>query len=227
MTYSDHTGENQLEKFDFVVSCTGNRYAKFPTNISDMDKFKGISIHSSQVRYENELFPEKNVLIIGASHSGLEMAYWALKNNAQKVHVSLNKNSAKIDNWWLVDRMSKEENPSPVALAFNRYFVYDRPDLIKDMMKKHLIPFYKLSPDAMPKVPGDIIAPADSEYMLKQLEAGRAVVVDAVDGMGKNGARCTDGSVIDDVDVVVYCTGFVHRFPWISHLYPQQVFLQL
>ncbi|KAI3783708.1 hypothetical protein L1987_42794 [Smallanthus sonchifolius] len=59
---------------EFLVVATGENSQGFIPNVYGLDSFKGLVIHSSE--YENgKKFGNKDVLVVGAGNSGMEIAY--------------------------------------------------------------------------------------------------------------------------------------------------------
>ncbi|KAJ0810697.1 putative indole-3-pyruvate monooxygenase [Helianthus annuus] len=59
---------------EFLVVATGENSEGFIPNVYGLDTFKGLVIHSSE--YENgKTFGDKDVLVVGAGNSGMEIAY--------------------------------------------------------------------------------------------------------------------------------------------------------
>ncbi|KAI3741997.1 hypothetical protein L1987_59676 [Smallanthus sonchifolius] len=59
---------------EFLVVATGENSEGFIPNVYGLDTFKGLVIHSSE--YENgKKFRNKDVLVVGAGNSGMEIAY--------------------------------------------------------------------------------------------------------------------------------------------------------
>ncbi|KAL9998230.1 putative indole-3-pyruvate monooxygenase [Helianthus debilis subsp. tardiflorus] len=59
---------------EFFVVATGENSEGFIPNVYGLDTFKGLDIHSSE--YENgKTFGDKDVLVVGAENSGMEIAY--------------------------------------------------------------------------------------------------------------------------------------------------------
>ncbi|KAF5274058.1 hypothetical protein FQR65_LT04456 [Abscondita terminalis] len=75
-----------LSAYDAVFVCNGHfRYPKFP-KIVGQELFTGFQIHSAEYR-DRRLFRDKQVLIIGASYSGTDIAC-QLKDMARTVYLS-------------------------------------------------------------------------------------------------------------------------------------------
>lgn len=96
--YQDVNGDNgkiREEMYDFILCATGSfRFPRMPV-IPNMAAFKGIAIHSGQIRLEDVLFPGRKVLVVGGSFSGVDVATFALKNKAEKVisHIIFKQNN--------------------------------------------------------------------------------------------------------------------------------------
>nr|GEV92455.1 putative pyridine nucleotide-disulfide oxidoreductase, class-II [Tanacetum cinerariifolium] len=59
---------------EFLVVATGENSEGFIPSVSGLDSFKGSVMHS--IEYENgKKFGDKNVLVVGAGNSGMEIAY--------------------------------------------------------------------------------------------------------------------------------------------------------
>jgi len=50
-----------------------------------------------------------------------------------------------------------------------------------------------------------------------QIAAGNVVIKPNIRRMTETGVEFEDGSVVDDIDIVVYATGYVFGFPFMNH----------
>ncbi|MFS7908025.1 putative indole-3-pyruvate monooxygenase [Helianthus anomalus] len=91
---------------EFLVVVTGENSEGFIPNVYGLDTFKGLVIHSSE--YENgKTFGDKDVLVVGAGNSGMEIAYdlcnWGAQTSVvvrSPIHV-LNKELVQLGMYFL------------------------------------------------------------------------------------------------------------------------------
>ncbi|KAF5823254.1 putative indole-3-pyruvate monooxygenase [Helianthus annuus] len=111
---------------EFLVVATGENSEDFIPNVYGLDTFKGLVIHSSE--YENgKTFGDKDVLVVGAGNSGMEIAYdlcnWGAQTSVvvrSPIHV-LNKELVQLGMRFGIQRplkgpflLKKETGRSPV-----------------------------------------------------------------------------------------------------------------
>ncbi|KAK7584095.1 hypothetical protein V9T40_005058 [Parthenolecanium corni] len=79
--------------FDAVVICIGNYSNSVYPNVKGMESFEGIQIHSHDYK-EPLIFRNKNVVVIGAGPSGLDIST-QISGHANKVYLSHHSEKAK------------------------------------------------------------------------------------------------------------------------------------
>lgn len=71
-------GEQEVDYFDYVLVCNGhNSVPMYPySNVKDLDQFKGLvqHVHNFRDAYSDE-YKGKNILIVGAKWSGMDILY--------------------------------------------------------------------------------------------------------------------------------------------------------
>lgn len=99
--------------FDYVLVCNGhNSVPYFPyDNLTDFEKFKGNVLHSHNFRKpDTEEFLNKNILIVGARWSGLDLIYQFVDNKRLGGEVDFNKIVVNVTD---PDYLSESENFKP------------------------------------------------------------------------------------------------------------------
>lgn len=84
------TNVEEESEFDSVIVCIGKYSVPFVPKFHGLDKFKGSVIHSHDYR-KMDPYRNKNVLLIGAGFSGIDIAR-ALASVAKSVSIYLIKN---------------------------------------------------------------------------------------------------------------------------------------
>lgn len=84
LTYLDLSSRiRHTNTFDAIILCNGHYNEPHVPKIPGIEKFKGIALHSHHYR-EPEMFDGKNVCILGASSSGIDICL-EVSNYANKV----------------------------------------------------------------------------------------------------------------------------------------------
>ena len=100
--YIQENGVEKIKSFDLVAIATSAfHHPKWPT-VKNEEHFKGLTIHSAQVR-RDDLFEGKRVVIVGSKISAGETAINAINGRARKIYWTLDR-SEEGRNYWLYDR---------------------------------------------------------------------------------------------------------------------------
>ena len=122
---------------------------------------------------------------------------------------------------WVLNRIS--ENGLPIDYLHARRFQYD----VSSLMPRSLInalsernlnsrfdhALYGLKPEYR----FDAQHPMVNDDLPNAIAAGRVIVKPNVRRVTETGVEFDDGSVVDDIDVIVYATGYKFGFPFIDH----------
>ncbi|XP_071485977.1 dimethylaniline monooxygenase [N-oxide-forming] 2-like [Diadema antillarum] len=209
-------GGESTEVFDAVMVCTGMfSQAKIP-KYPGQDEFEGDILHSNDYR-KSEGFEGKTVLVVGGSHSAGDVAV-DTSRKSKKTYISMRNGT------WVITRTGPLGWPRDLFL--NRRFNFLLPEWYRrSIVEKDLAT--RLNSDNLGlKSTRKLFC---SEVMVNDDIANRIFcgAVSAKPGIKhftKRGVVFTDGTKIDDLDVVIYATGYNIKVPFVgTHLIADKV----
>ncbi|RHZ52427.1 hypothetical protein Glove_461g53 [Diversispora epigaea] len=213
--------EEKEEIFDYVMVCNGHHHhPQFP-KFKGMDKFKGEQIHS---RFYNdpEDFKNKRVLIVGSGNSGLDIAV-QLSSVTSQVYLSLR--SGRLP--WIIPHHLKGK---PLD-HYSRFIIYAIPPKIrKKLISKAILDTFDPLPSYLENSkPIDPIFTTTSIYVntgiFECIRNGSVIVKpnirelkskDEENNQENNQVEFVDESIIEDIDVIIYATGYKLDYPFLD-----------
>ncbi|XP_033122566.1 dimethylaniline monooxygenase [N-oxide-forming] 5-like [Anneissia japonica] len=199
----------QTDIFDAVMVCTGcHSKCKIPEH-PGMDEFKGQIIHSNTFR-RGEDFAGQNVLVVGASHSAGDAATQC-SHHAKSTYISL-RNGCYV----LARRGPKG---MPMDSVANRRFSSNLPGFIRSKMLSSLVESRMdvdnlgLRSDKKDVFSSSIMV---SDSLPDRILNGTLKVKADIERFTENGVKFVDGSCIEDIDTVIFATGYDTTFPFIT-----------
>ena len=205
----------EMEEFDKVVVASG----PFPNvclpDYPGADQFQGTMIHSAQVR-RDDIFDGKRILIVGGSFSAAEMVDIALKAGVKDLYWSVS-SSPQSKNRWMFDRLPADVGNWDENITRHDYF--NKPEIFSNKFASWLQPINQLEDDPLFKCPPDRLMITNTEDVQRGLFSGRVRKVAPIKSFSQNSVLLTDDVTIDKINVVIYCTGFVSRFPFLDDLW--------
>ncbi|XP_018525669.1 flavin-containing monooxygenase 5 [Lates calcarifer] len=209
---TEREGQRETHVFDAVMVCTGH-FTQPHLPLSDftgIESFEGRYFHSWEYRNADGM-EGKRVVVIGIGNSGGDIAV-DISRVAEKVYLSTRSGA------WVVSRVGQRGFPadlfgtSRMHLMINKVFS----SWINRMLEKNLNEafdhkLYGLKPKhglfaQIPVVNDDLPA---------RIISGRVQVKPNVKEFCGSSVVFTDGSVINNVDVVVFATGYNYSFPFL------------
>ena len=219
--YIQEDGVEKIERFDLVAIATGAfHHLNWPT-VKNEEHFKGLTMHSAQVR-RDELFEGKRVVIVGGSFSGGETATNAINGKAEKIYWTLDR-SEEGRNYWLLNRqpsvspkMSWDHFNTRMdsiinSAEFGRKLVQEL-DLLHQGRKESSI-------DTLNVTDKPILTSVDT--IQRSVKSGAIEIIPPIEEYGNNNSDVLlrDGTKLNDIDIVVYCTGYRQKFPFLDNLW--------
>ncbi|CAH1779543.1 unnamed protein product [Owenia fusiformis] len=197
-----HTdGKNITAYVDAVVVCTGHYHRQYIPKINGLSSFKGQVIHAGDY-FRPEEFRGKNVLIIGGSNSASEIA----------CDISRESNQAYLSarhGLWPLTRLTGGV-PSQLMPIWSRYATmrYDlrKFDKIFGPGIRQRFNFKEYSME--PKRGLLQMAVAICDDIEFRISAGALKMKGGVKEITETGVKFEDGSQIDDIDAIVFATGY-------------------
>ncbi|KAG0235846.1 hypothetical protein BGW41_000638 [Actinomortierella wolfii] len=198
------------EVFDYVMVCSGHhwkpRYPTFP-GMEGPDAFTGEQMHSHFYR-EPSPFKGKNVVIVGLGNSAVDLAVELSMNECQ-VYLSARRGNWIAPRWLLGKPLDHNRTrfthmvPLPLMQVFLTYAFRNSTAPIHPNHKPDYKPL-AIHPTINTLLPERITTGTVKPHKnIKKLGPGKRVEFE-------------DGAVVDDIDVVIYCTGYDISFPMLD-----------
>ncbi|XP_019601297.2 flavin-containing monooxygenase 2 [Rhinolophus sinicus] len=207
-------GEEQRAVFDAVMVCSGHHIAphipleSFP----GIEKFKGQYFHSRQYK-RPEGFEGKHILVIGLGNSASDIAV-ELSKKAAQVFISTRNGS------WVISRVS--ECGYPWDVVFHTRFrsmlqnVLPR-TLQKWMMERKMNQWFNHENYALePHNRYLMKEPVVNDDLPSRILCGAIKVKSRVTELTETAAIFEDGTVEEDIDAIVFATGYTCSFPFLE-----------
>ncbi|RUS21897.1 flavin monooxygenase-like protein [Endogone sp. FLAS-F59071] len=199
-------GEEIEETFDWVLVCTGHFQQPHVPVFEGVEKFKGMAIHVANYS-DPEPFKGKKVLVVGPGTSGCDIAVQL----SQVAEVYLSARSGT----WLAPRLDPLNRP--IDLAINR-IIWSFPMWLQDWYAANFL---------LPRPPGHLNpshkfsakwVPVASSVFYERVATGQILTTPEILRFADNGRdiEFVDGTIVPDVDFVLYATGYGFRFEFID-----------
>uniref|UniRef100_A0A8C3SKU9 Flavin-containing monooxygenase n=1 Tax=Chelydra serpentina TaxID=8475 RepID=A0A8C3SKU9_CHESE len=205
-------GKRESAVFDGIMVCTGHHTdAHLPLDsFPGIEKFKGHYFHTRDYTKPWE-FLGKRVIVIGIGNSGTDLAV-ELSHTADQVFISTRRGS------WILSRIGKEGYPND-TIYVTRYVEFLKRivplSLFNSFVEKTLNAkfshaIYGLQPDKYLPV----LCPNDD--LPNRIISGKVLVKPNIREFTKTGAIFEDGTREENIDVVVFATGYSFSFPFLG-----------
>ncbi|XP_056621131.1 flavin-containing monooxygenase 5-like [Triplophysa dalaica] len=205
-------GEREKEVFDAVMVCTGHHcHPHLPLqDFPGIDTFKGKFFHSREYKTPEE-WRGKRVVVIGIGNSGGDIAV-ELGRMAKQVYLSTRKGS------WILNRVGDNGFPSDMLRYRAIMWLHKLlPKFLISMREKQvnrrfnhklygLQPAHRLFSQH----------PTLNDDLPNRILSGTVMVKPNVQEFRGSSVVFEDGTVEDNIDLVVFCTGYTFSFPFLS-----------
>ncbi|XP_066117230.1 dimethylaniline monooxygenase [N-oxide-forming] 2-like isoform X1 [Saccopteryx bilineata] len=211
---TESKGKEHSAVFDAVLVCNGHHFkphlplGSFP----GIERFKGQYFHSREYK-KPEGFDGKHILVIGIGNSAADIAV-ELSTKAAQVFISTRQGS------WVISRISKHGYPLDMVLRtrFRSMLqnVLPRRVLIwmweRQMNRWFNHEYYGLEPQNKYLIK----IPAVNDDLPSRILYGAIKVKSRVVELTETSAIFEDGTVEEDIDVIVFATGYTYSFPFLE-----------
>ncbi|KAJ4391102.1 hypothetical protein N0V93_004717 [Gnomoniopsis smithogilvyi] len=223
-----HTKDGKVfsKEFDKVAVAVGTFHTPKYAELPGVENFEGMKVHSLHFNGVQESFHGKRVLCIGIHASTQDVVMALKKQGASQVYAS-HKNGLHI-----LPRYAPNGSPFDVTMSvpfvlvsmflttyFPALFNYILDSLLASMSKKafpNIPASWKFTP--VPSVATTNPLIADELYPL--LASGFCNPVASVSRItGPKTVELTDGTILEDIDAIVYCTGYIQSTPAVDKEY--------
>ncbi|KAM3915678.1 dimethylaniline monooxygenase [N-oxide-forming] 2-like [Leptodactylus fuscus] len=210
---TESNGERRTDIFDAVIVCTG-QHAQPAASLSSfpgIETFKGKILHCRE--YKRPIgFDEKRILIIGMGNTGVDIAT-ELCTKASQVYLSSRQGV------WVFQRIAKGGLPFDLGFI-RRYYNWINnimaPAVSRWMLKKFMND--QFNHDLYCIQPEGIVwkEPLVNEELPSRIMSGSIIVKPKVTKFTETSVHFEDGSIVDNLDVVVLATGYDYSFPFLD-----------
>ncbi|XP_032464363.1 dimethylaniline monooxygenase [N-oxide-forming] 5 isoform X2 [Phocoena sinus] len=207
-------GKKEVNVFDGVMVCTGHHTnAHLPLeSFPGIEKFKGQYFHSRDYK-NSESFTGKRVIIIGIGNSGGDLAV-EISHTAKQVFLSTRRGA------WIFNRVG--DYGYPVDVLFSSRFKYFMKKICGQTLantfleKKMNQRFDHEMFGLKPKHRALSQHPTINDFLPNCIISGLVKVKSNVKEFTETAAIFEDGSREDDIDAVIFATGYSFAFPFLE-----------
>ncbi|XP_033642001.1 dimethylaniline monooxygenase [N-oxide-forming] 3-like [Asterias rubens] len=211
--------EEKAVVFDAVFVCSGMYKKPFVPEYPGLDEFEGQKIHTNEFR-KPDSFAGKTVVVMGSSNSAGDVAV-DLSRWARQVHLTMRHGC------WVVKRMSSDG--VPVDMTVNKRIIQFAPTaLVGKIAESKANVNFNHSKLGLSAEAGLL----NSEVMIND-EIGDRIMCGAIQcrpgvkRFTKNGVEFVDGVKVDNVDAVMFATGYELGYDFIDRSIIQDNFADL
>lgn len=207
-------GKKQVDVFDGVLVCTGHHTdAHLPLeSFPGIEKFKGKYFHSRDYKNPAE-FTGKRVIVIGIGNSGGDLAV-EISHTAKQVFLSTRRGA------WVLNRVGKHGYPIDMQISSRLTYYLSKicGSSIKNGYLERMLnqrfnhEMFGLKPKHRPLSQH----PTINDELPNRIMAGLVKVKGNVKEFTETAAIFEDGSREDDIDVVIFATGYSFAFPFLE-----------
>ncbi|XP_016002629.2 dimethylaniline monooxygenase [N-oxide-forming] 2 [Rousettus aegyptiacus] len=209
---TENKGREQSSVFDAVMVCSGHHILPYiPLEaFPGIERFKGQYFHSRQYKGP-EGFEGKHILVVGIGNSAADIAV-ELSKKAAQVFISTRQGS------WVMSRIS--EGGYPWDMVFHTRFSSWLRDVLprtvlKWMMSKQMDQWFSHENYALePQNKYLMKEPILNDDLPSRILCGVIKVKSKVRELTETSAIFEDGTVEEDIDVIIFATGYTFSFPF-------------
>ncbi|XP_008262366.4 flavin-containing monooxygenase 5-like [Oryctolagus cuniculus] len=209
-------GKQETLVFDGILVCSGHHTDPYLPlqSFPGIEKFKGYYFHSREYKSPEE-FSEKRIIVVGIGNSGVDIAV-ELSHVAKQVFLSTRRGS------WILHRVWDNGYPMD-SLLFTRFNTFLKKIITTASTNNHLEKIlnsrfnhalYGLQPQHR------FLSqhPTVSDDLPNHIISGKVQVKPNVTEFTETDAIFDDGTVEENIDVVIFATGYSFSFPFLDDL---------
>lgn len=209
-------GGESTDIFDAVMVCTGMfSQAKMPT-YPGQDEFEGEILHSNDYR-KADSYANKTVLVVGGSHSAGDVAV-DTSRKSKKTYISMRNGT------WVITRAGPMGWPRDLFL--NRRFNFLLPEWYRrNIVEKDLATRFNVDNLGLRSTRklfcSEVMVNDD---IANRIFCGALTAKPGIKHFTQKGVVFTDGTKIDNLDSVIYATGYNIKVPFVgTHLISDKI----
>ncbi|XP_073906685.1 flavin-containing monooxygenase 5 isoform X1 [Castor canadensis] len=207
-------GKKEVDVFDGIMVCTGHHTdAHLPLeSFPGIEKFKGQYFHSRD--YKNPVgFTGKRVIVIGIGNSGGDLAV-EISHTAKQVFLSTRRGA------WILNRVGNRGYPIDVLVSSRLYYFLSKicgQSLANTFMERRLNQRFDHEMFGLkPKHRALSQHPTVNDELPNRIISGLVKVKGNVKEFTETAAIFEDGSREEDIDAVIFATGYSFAFPFLE-----------
>ncbi|ESO96189.1 hypothetical protein LOTGIDRAFT_214741 [Lottia gigantea] len=213
VSYKDvNTGSTDIDVFDGVLICTGHHATKNEPKFSGLEEFKGKVLHTHDYR-DFHGFEEKKVVIVGIGNSGGDAAV-ELSRICKQVYLSTRRGS------WVINRIVDNGMPADMAISSRlaaKIFNTLPKSVVDSLFAKHLNKrFDHVAYSLKPDYGATSQHPMVNDELPNRIISGSIKIKTDIKRFTERGVEFLDGTIEDDIDIVVLATGYIFGFPFVE-----------
>ncbi|XP_015779552.1 PREDICTED: dimethylaniline monooxygenase [N-oxide-forming] 5-like [Acropora digitifera] len=194
--------EVKVEIYDAVMLCVGHHSEpSWPSpSFPGQDRFEGLKMHSHSYK-DFKPFEKKKVLIVGIGNSGGDIAV-ELSRHTQQVYLSTRRGA------WILSRLGRGGKPADQE-ALTRFTAMLPLKLTGSLFLKLIN--QRFDHDHFALRPQHSVFgqhPMVNDDLPHRIITGTIIVKPNVSHFTKTGVVFDDGTQVNDLDVVIFCTGY-------------------
>ncbi|CAG2207818.1 FMO [Mytilus edulis] len=204
--------EEQSITYDAIMICTGHHAEKNMPDFPGMHNFKGKVLHSHDYRHTAG-YEDKRVVVVGIGNSGGDAAV-ELSRVASQTYLSTRSGS------WVYNRISDRGLPLDMLYARRITFALKNMiggPLVERLAQKKLEQRFDHSMYGLKPKHGILAQhPMVNDELPNRLASGTLKLKPNIKHFTENGVAFEDGTTENDIDVVMFATGYVFGFPFLD-----------
>lgn len=208
LVHVESDGLQKEETFDYVIICTGFFSKAAIPSYPGLENFGGIVIHSNQYRTHDK-FVDKNVLVVGNSFSAGDVAV-DVSTYSKQVYLSMR------DGCFVFPK--RGSGGWPIDVVTNTRWRLSLPEWLNRMIFQRFLEkdvnYEALGLKTKRKLfHSKVIA---NDFILNQIIHGKVKTRPGIKMFFDHGVEFEDGTRLEDVDAIVFGTGYALTTPFIS-----------
>ncbi|XP_077188436.1 flavin-containing monooxygenase 5-like [Paroedura picta] len=211
-------GKQESSIFDAILVCTGHHTtAHMPLDtFPGIEKFQGRYFHSRD--YKNPIeFTGKRGIVVGIGNSGGDLAV-EISHTAEQVFLSTRRGA------WIFNRVGDKGYPGDVVFSTRFHIFLKRllgPHLINTLLERKLNERFNHSHYGL-KPQHRIFSqhPTVNDELPNRIISGKVQVKPNIRELTERAAIFEDGSKEEDIDFIVFATGYNFSFPFLGNVLP-------
>ncbi|KAM4023002.1 dimethylaniline monooxygenase [N-oxide-forming] 2-like isoform 1-T3 [Anomaloglossus baeobatrachus] len=211
---TEKDGKQETTIFDAVMVCSGHHTDPFYPleSFPGIKQFRGQYFHSREYKNSDE-YKGKRVVIVGMGNSAADLAA-ELSHTASKVFLSTRRGA------WVMSRVYDQGYPWDVCYD-TRFETFKRNSLPMSIVArltetKMNTWFSHVNYGLLPVDRTQFKEPLLNDELPSRILCGFVVVKPSVLDFTETAAKFDDGSVEDNIDVVIFATGYNFSFPFLD-----------